>query len=83
MRSALSHRLAHREVRSRQAGKFALDKQVPLDEEYTEEFVDIDGKQASVKVSRYNGKVLRVIPNDEISRNSGLTRDELMAKVVK
>ena len=60
-----------------------LDKQVPLDEEYTEEFVDIDGKQASVKVSRYNGKVLRVIPNDEISRNSGLTRDELMAKVVK
>ena len=61
--------------------KFALDKQVPLDEEYTEEFVDIDGKQASVKVSRYNGKVLRVIPNDEISRNSGLTRDELMAKV--
>ncbi|MBQ1587179.1 MAG: FAD-dependent oxidoreductase [Ruminococcus sp.] len=63
--------------------KFALDKQVPLDEEYTEEFVDIDGKQASVKVSRYNGKVLRVIPNDEISRNSGLTRDELMAKVVK
>ena len=63
--------------------KFALDKQVPLDEEYTEEFVDIDGKQASVKVSRYNGKVLRVIPNDEISRNSCLTRDELMAKVVK
>ena len=63
--------------------KFALDKQVPLDEEYTEEFVDIDGKQASVKVSRYNGKVLRVIPNDEISRNSGLTRDELMANVVK
>ncbi len=63
--------------------KLALDKQVPLDEEYTEEFVDIDGKQASVKVSRYNGKVLRVIPNDEISRNSGLTRDELMAKVVK
>ena len=63
--------------------KFALDKQVPLDEEYTEEFVDINGKQASVKVSRYNGKVLRVIPNDEISRNSGLTREELMAKVAK
>ena len=32
--------------------KFALDKQVPLDEEYTEEFVDIDGKQASVTRSR-------------------------------
>ena len=63
--------------------KFALEKQVPLNEEYTEEFVDINGKQASVKVSRYNGKVLRVIPNDEISRNSGLTRDELMAKVIK
>ncbi|MBR1482165.1 MAG: FAD-dependent oxidoreductase [Ruminococcus sp.] len=61
--------------------KFALEKQVPLNEEYTEEFVDIDGKQASVMVSRYNGKVLRVIPNDEISRNSGLTREELFAKL--
>jgi formate dehydrogenase major subunit len=62
--------------------KFKLDKQVPLDENYTEEFVEIDGKKSSVLVSRYNGKVLRVIPNDEISRNSKLTRDELF-KLVK
>ena len=61
--------------------KSSLAKQVPLDESYTEEFVDIDGKQASVLVSRYNGKVLRVIPNDEISRNCGLSRDELFNKV--
>lgn len=61
--------------------KFNLKKQVPLNEEYTEEFVDIDGKQSSVLVSRYNGKILRVIPNDEISRNSGLSREELQAKL--
>jgi len=57
--------------------KFNLPKQVPLDEEYTEEFVEINGKKASVLVSRYNGKVLRVVPNDEVSRNSGLSREEL------
>jgi formate dehydrogenase major subunit len=57
--------------------KANLKKQVPLNEEYTEEKVEIDHKQASVLVSRYNGKVLRVIPNDDISRNSGLTREEL------
>ena len=61
--------------------KFNLPKQVPLKEEYTEEFVDIDGKKSSVLVSRYNGKILRVIPNDEVSRNSGLSREELMAKL--
>ncbi len=57
--------------------KFNLPKQVPLDEEYTEEFVEINGKKASVLVSRYNGKVLRVVPNDEVSRSSGLSREEL------
>lgn len=57
--------------------KANLKKQVPLDEEYTEEKIEIDHKQASVLVSRYNGKVLRVIPNDDISRNSGLSRKEL------
>ena len=61
--------------------KSSLKKQVPLDEIYTDETVDINGKEAKVTVARYNGKVLRVIPNDEISRNSGLTRDELFALV--
>ena len=58
-----------------------LDKQVPLNEQYTEETIDIDGQQASVLVSRYNGKVLRVIPNDELTRSMDLTREELLAKV--
>ena len=61
--------------------KSSMKKQVPLNEEYTEEFVEIDGKQASVLVSRYNGKIIRVIPNDEASRNCGLSRDELRAKL--
>ncbi len=61
--------------------KSSLKKQVPLDEIYTDETVDINGKEAKVTIARYNGKVLRVIPNDEISRNSGLTRDELFALV--
>ena len=58
--------------------KANLKKQVPLNEEYTEETIDINGTDASVLVSRYNGKILRVIPNDEISRNAGLSREELL-----
>ena len=61
--------------------KSTLNKQVPLDENYTEETVEIDGQKASVLVSRYNGKVLRVIPNDELSRSMKLTREELLALV--
>jgi formate dehydrogenase major subunit len=61
----------------------AMAKQVPLDETYSEEFIEINGTRASVMVSRYNGKVIRVIPNDETSRNSGLSRDELMALVTE
>ena len=61
--------------------KSVLKKQVPLKEDYTEESIEINGQQASVLVSRYNGKVLRVIPNDEISRNCGLSREELIAKI--
>ncbi len=58
-----------------------LQKQVPLCETYTEETIDIGGKPASVLVARYNGKVLRVIPNDETARTSGLTREELLARL--
>ncbi|HCA04771.1 MAG TPA: molybdopterin oxidoreductase, partial [Ruminococcaceae bacterium] len=61
--------------------KSSLKKQVPLDEIYTEETVEINGQKASVSVARYNGKILRVIPNDEVSRKSGLTREELRALV--
>ena len=61
--------------------KSNLQKQVPLNETYTEAFIDIDGQKASVLVARYNGKILRVIPNDELSRNSNLSREELQAKL--
>lgn len=61
--------------------KSSLKKQVPLNENYSEETVTIDGKQAEVLVSRYDGKVIRVIPNDEVSRNSSLSREELGALV--
>ena len=61
--------------------KSALKKQVPLKEEYSKETVTIDGKQAEVLVSRYDGKIIRVIPNDEVSRNSDLSREELKSLI--
>lgn len=57
--------------------KSSLDKQVPLKEEYKIENVNIDGKDAKVLVSRYNKKVLRVEPFDEISRKANISREEL------
>ena len=63
--------------------KAMLKKQVPLNEEYTEETVEINGEKASVMVSRYNGKIIRVIPNDAVSRSAGLSRDELLEKLGK
>ena len=62
--------------------KANLKKQVPLKEEYIEQKVEINGELASILVSRYNGKVLRVIPNDELSRSMKLSREELL-KLVK
>lgn len=61
--------------------KSSLKKQVPLKEEYSKETVTIDGKQAEVLVSRYDGKIIRVIPNDEVSRNSALSREELKSLI--
>lgn len=61
--------------------KSALKKQVPLKEEYSKETVAIDGKQAEVLVSRYDGKIIRVIPNDGVSRNSALSREELKSLI--
>ena len=49
--------------------KSTLKKQVPLEEQYTPETCTVDGKKCQVLVSRYNGKVLRVIPNDENARS--------------
>ena len=61
--------------------KSSLKKQVPLKEEYSKETVTIDGEQAEVLVSRYDGKVIRVIPNDGVSRNSALSREELKSLI--
>lgn len=61
--------------------KSALKKQVPLKEEYSKETVTIDGEQAEVLVSRYDGKIIRVIPNDGVSRNSALSREELKSLI--
>lgn len=61
--------------------KSALKKQVPLKEEYSKETVTIDGKQAEVLVSRYDGKIIRVIPNDGVSRNSAFSREELKSLI--
>lgn len=61
--------------------KSALKKQVPLKEEYSKETVTIDGEQAEVLVSRYDGKIIRVIPNDRVSRNSALSREELKSLI--
>ena len=61
--------------------KSALKKQVPLKEEYSKETVTIDGEKAEVLVSRYDGKIIRVIPNDEVSRNSALSREELKSLI--
>lgn len=61
--------------------KSSLKKQVPLKEEYSKETVTIDGKQAEVLVSRYDGKIIRVIPNDGVSRNSALSREELKSLI--
>lgn len=61
--------------------KSSLKKQVPLKEEYSKETVTIDGKQAEVLVSRCDGKIIRVIPNDGVSRNSALSREELKSLI--
>ncbi len=61
--------------------KANLKKQVPLDESYSRESVSLNGKPVSVLVSRYNGKVLRVIPDDEAGRNAGLSPLEWISLV--
>ena len=61
--------------------KSSLAKQVPLNEQYTEQEITVNSQKAKVLVSRYNGKVIRVIPNDEVSRNSGLSREELKSLI--
>lgn len=60
--------------------KSSLKKQVPLNEEYTIETRDINGRECEAIVSSYNGEVIRVVPNNDNARNCGLTREELFEK---
>ena len=62
--------------------KSALSKQVPLLEEVSVETVTVDGKACELQVSRYNGEVIRAVPDDDNARNCGLSREELI-KLVK
>lgn len=58
--------------------KSSLNKQVPLKEQYSLETVTVDGKACELLVSRYNGEVIRAVPNNDNARNCGLSREELM-----
>lgn len=62
--------------------KSNLAKQVPLKEDYSIETVAVDGKDCELLVSRYNGEVIRAVPNNDNARKCGLSRDELI-KLVK
>lgn len=60
--------------------KSALKKQVPLREEYSVEKCDINGKECEALVSRYNGEVIRAVPNNDNAKNCGLSRQEFFEK---
>lgn len=62
--------------------KSSLAKQVPLKEDYAIETVAVDGKDCELLVSRYNGEIIRAVPNNDNARHCGLTREELI-KLVK
>lgn len=58
--------------------KSNLKKQVPLKEDYSIETVTVDGRECRLLVSRYNGEVIRAVPDNDNARNCGLSRDELI-----
>ncbi|MBR7072366.1 MAG: FAD-dependent oxidoreductase [Eubacterium sp.] len=61
--------------------KSVFKKQVPLNEKYSVEEIELDGQKAKVLVGRYDGRVIRVAPFDEVSRKSNATREELLSKL--
>lgn len=61
--------------------KSALHKQVPLKEQYSIENITVNGKECELLVSRYNGNVIRAVPNNDNARSCGLSRDELINAV--
>lgn len=63
--------------------KSSLNKQVPLKEQYSIETVTVDGKACELLISRYNGEVIRAVPNNDNARNCGLSREALMDLIKK
>lgn len=61
--------------------KSALDKQVPLKEQYSIEKITVEGKECELLVSRYNGEVIRAVPQNDNARTCGLSREELLKAV--
>ena len=61
--------------------KSTLEKQVPLKEQYSVETVTVDGKECELLVSRYNGEIIRAVPQNANARECGLTREELIELV--
>ncbi|MGN0536224.1 MAG: FAD-dependent oxidoreductase [Eubacterium sp.] len=61
--------------------KSALDKQVPLKEQYSIENITVNGRECELLVSRYNGNVIRAVPNNDNARSCGLSREELINAV--
>ncbi|MGN1328757.1 MAG: FAD-dependent oxidoreductase [Eubacterium sp.] len=58
--------------------KSALDKQVPLNEDYSIEATEIDGVSCEYLVSRYGGEVIRAVPNNDNARACKKSRDEII-----
>lgn len=60
-----------------------MKKQVPLNEKYVDTTCDVCEKKCSITLSYYGNKLVRVIPNDETSRNCHLGRKKLIEEVIK
>ncbi|MDD6620214.1 MAG: FAD-dependent oxidoreductase [Eubacteriales bacterium] len=58
--------------------KSALDKQVPLKEDYSIERAEIDGASCEYLVSRYGGEIIRAVPNNDNARACEKSRDEIV-----
>lgn len=63
--------------------KSALDKQVPLKEDYTIENLEIDGKNCEYLVSRYSSKVIRAVPNNDSARACTKSREDIIEMLKK
>lgn len=61
--------------------KSAYTKQVPVEEEYEIKTLTIDGRDCQYLVSRYNGKILRAVPDNDNARAVTLSRDEIIKMI--